>query len=481
MQSRSAVAIVGAGFSGSLLALHLLESGPDDLTIFLIERAPGFGRGLAYGTRDPHHLLNVRVGNMSAFPDRPRHLEQWLASWGDEALAHPAAFITRRAYGDYLGSLLRAAVSRPNGAERLLLIHDEVVGLKPSARGLRLTLAMGTEFDVDAAALAVGNLPSAPPAGLDLSDLPEDLYAPDPWAETALEGLSTTAPVLLLGTGLTMVDIALSLKARGHEGTLFGLSRRGLTPRRHGGLAPVAYEAPRIPAVTLSRLLGWQRERARTLGWREAIDALRPAAQALWRGATLTERRRFLRHLRPWWEVHRHRMAPAVADRIEALRAAGQLVTAAGRMVSARQRGVGIEVVWRPRGPDHDQVGGFGRIINCTGPGGEPSLAGPLIRDLITIGLGRADPLRAGLEVDDACRLIGADGAVNPRLYAAGPITKGSFWEVSAVPDIRNQVVEVVARILAELARQPAVAATRLSEGASPFRPNDKPAMPPLS
>jgi len=475
MQTRNAVAIIGAGFSGSLLALHLLESGPEDLTIFLIERAAGFGRGLAYGTRDPHHLLNVRVGNMSAFPDRPRHLEQWLASWGDDEIAHPAAFITRRAYGDYLGSMLRAAVSRPNGAGRLLLVHDEVVRLAPSGRGLRLTLAMGTQLDVEAAALGIGNLPSAPPAGVDLTGLPDGLYAADPWAETALHRLSKTAPVLLLGTGLTMVDIALSLKTRGHEGTLFGLSRRGLTPRRHGELPPAAHETPKIPDVSLSRLLRWQRERARKLGWREAIDALRPATQALWRGASKEKRRRFLRHLRPWWEVHRHRMAPAVADQIEALRASGQLVIAAGRLVSASQRGMSVEVVWRPRGGGHDQAAGFGRIINCTGPGGDPSLAGPLIRSLIAEGAGRADPLRAGLEVDDACRLIGAGGTVNPRLYAVGPITKGSFWEVSAVPDIRNQVVEVAASVLAQLAAQPVVVATHAAEGASPFRSYDRP------
>jgi len=470
MHTRNAVAIIGAGFSGSLLALHLLESGPEDLTIFLIEREAGFGRGLAYGTRDPHHLLNVRVGNMSAFPGRPRHLEQWLAGWGEEALAHPAAFITRRAYGDYLGSMLREAVSRPNGAERLLLIHDEVVGLAPSPRGQRLTLAMGTQLDVEVAALAIGNLPSAPPAGVDLAGLSEGLYAADPWAGAALNRLPRTAPVLLLGTGLTMVDIALSLKARGQEGTLFGLSRRGLTPRRHGGLPPAAYETPLVPDAPLSGLLRWQRQRADKLGWREAIDALRPATQALWRGASPAKRRRFLRHLRPWWDVHRHRMAPAVADRVEALRAAGQLVTAAGRLVSASQRGLSVEVVWRPRGQDHDRSARFGRIINCTGPGGDPALAGPLIRGLIAKGAARPDALRAGLDVDDACRVIGADGAANPSLYAVGPITKGSFWEVSAVPDIRNQVVEVAADVLGQLATQPALVATRAAEGASPFR-----------
>src|SRR5580692_6280642 len=135
-----------------------------------------------------------------------------------------------------------AAVSRPGGAERLLLVHDEVVGLEPAARGMAVTLAMGSRFEVDVAALAIGNLPSPPPAGVDLTGLPDGLYAADPWAESTLARLSPSAPVLLLGTGLTMVDIALSLTARGHQGPLFGLSRRGLTPRRHGGLPPAAYE-----------------------------------------------------------------------------------------------------------------------------------------------------------------------------------------------------------------------------------------------
>jgi uncharacterized NAD(P)/FAD-binding protein YdhS len=445
------VAIIGAGFSGTLLALHLLERGPENLTILLIERAPGFGRGLAYGTRDSNHLLNVRVGNMSAFADRPRHLEQWLAERREGELAHSGAFITRRVYGDYLGSLIRGAVTRSPGAERLLLIHDEAVGLAQTPAGVRLTLAMGSQLMADAVVLAVGNLPPSPPRGLDVSALSQRAYAPDPWADGALDDLDDQAPVLLLGSGLTMVDLVLSLDGRGHRGPIAALSRRGLSPRRHDGLAPPAVEAPKVPHLPLSGLLSWHRDRVSRLGWREAVDALRPLTQSQWAEMSDEKRRRFLRHLRPWWDVHRHRMAPQVADRIETLRAVGRLTIAAGRLLTVALQGEDVEVTWRPRGALRDEVFSFARVINCTGPGGDVGRAGPVVRRLIEGGLGRVDPLGLGLEVDGGCRLIRADGSSDPRLYAVGPITKGSFWEIVAVPDIRNQVAEVASHIVTTL------------------------------
>jgi uncharacterized NAD(P)/FAD-binding protein YdhS len=456
VSDRPVVAIVGAGFSGSLLALHLLDAGPPDLRILLIERAARFGRGLAYAADNPRHLLNVRVANMSAWPDRPRHLEQWLARRGVGEADGPADFITRGVYGQYIASMLRAALARPDGAHRLVLVQDEATRLDRRGRRLGLTFAMGRRLEVDALVLAIGNPPPASLPGLGLEALPARLYAPDPWAAGALDDLDETARVILLGTGLTMVDVALSLEARGAGRSILAISRRGLAPRRHAGAMQVACDAAAAPTTSLSQLLRHVRARARVVGWRQAVDELRPVTQALWRGASLDQRRRFLRHLRPWWDVHRHRMAPAVADRMEAMRKDGRLTVAAGQVLAVEAAGEAALVTWRRRGEAGRRAAPADRIINCTGPGGDPARSDErLLADLIRSGAARADVLGLGLDVDGEGRLIGAAGEVDRRLHAVGPSTRGACWEIIAVPDIRNQVADLARRLGRQLAEAP--------------------------
>jgi uncharacterized NAD(P)/FAD-binding protein YdhS len=451
MRSGPSVAVVGAGFSGSLMALHLLRSGPPGLRVVLIERRGGFGPGLAYGACEPEHRLNVRVGNMSAFPDQPDHLAAWLCEHG--APAHVSEFISRQTYGRYLSDLILQAVGSVEGAERLVLARDEALTVTTAPAGAAVRLGMGNDHQVDAVVIAVGNLPPSPLPGVGLEELPPAVYAADPWAPDAWADLDPAAPVLLLGTGLTMVDVAVSLESRGHRGEIIALSRRGLIPRAHGRFAPLP-SAAALPPMRLSQLVRWVRRRAGEVGWRQAIDDLRPATQALWRRADLSTRRRFLRHLRPWWDVHRHRMAPAIAGRIGEMRSSGRLTVLAGRILSAAPRGGGAAVTWRPRGRLADSRFDVARVINCTGLGGPPSEArDPLVTDLLQRGEARLDPLGLGLEVDSQCRLIGRGGEPNPQLYAVGPITRGSFWETVAVPDIRNQVAAVAMCVSEQLSR----------------------------
>jgi uncharacterized NAD(P)/FAD-binding protein YdhS len=448
------VGVVGAGFSGSLIALHLLRLGPPELRVFLIERAGGFGPGLAYGTQNPQHLLNVRVGNMSAYPDQPRHLEQWLRDAGHDDVAHPGAFITRGTYGRYLMALVREAVAGSDGAHRLVLVRDEAVAAERGPGGVRLRLAMGRTLEVDAAVVATGHPTQPPAADAGLERLPAGVYAPDPWAPGALADLAEGAPVLILGTGLTMVDVALAIEAKGAAGPIFALSRRGLAPRRHSGdFTPIPSQTSAVVAAPLSQRLRCFRSRARAIGWRQAVDEIRPAARSIWRAASADQRRRFLRHLRPWWDVHRHRMAPQVAEQIADLRERGGLTVAAGRLLRAQADGEGAIVTWRPRGEARAQALRVGRIINCTGPDGGPAqMRHPLIQSLIAGSWARPDSLGLGLDIDEDGRLVGAGGRPDPRLWAVGPITRGAFWEVTAVPDIRNQVAAAAKSLAAELA-----------------------------
>ena len=439
------VAVVGAGFSGALLALHLLKLGPADLQVSLIDRAGGFGRGLAYATRNPRHLLNVRVGNMSAWPDDPGHLADWLAGEGEHA--DPAAFISRETYGGYLSAQLREAVS-DGVAGRLLLEHDQVIDIARAGDRLTLTLALGRTLEADAAVLAMGNLPPASPRGAGFETLPAGAYAADPWDPAALEDLGAVAPVLLLGTGLTMVDVAIDLEARGHRGPILALSRRGLVPRRHHG-APHAASLRLPPAEPLSTRLAAFRWRAAAVDWRVAIDEVRPATQDLWREAGEAERRRFLRHLRPWWDVHRHRMAPQIADWFEAH---PRLSVAAGRLRSIAAEPALVRVDWRPRGSATDATVRVARIINCSGDGTDLARTrDPLLRRLVDSGAARLDPLGLGLDVDAKGRVLDADGQADPALWAVGPLTRGALWDITAVPDIRAQVAAVAADLAASL------------------------------
>lgn len=434
------VAIVGAGFSGSLLAINILRHAGPHAT--LIERRPVFGRGTAYTAPHPSHLLNVRAGNMSALSDRPQHFAEWCTARG---LGGGGDFAQRQMYGEYLGELLERSSAR--AGDRLALVNDDVRGVAVDADGVTLSFAGQPDQRFDALVVAVGNLPPHAPPGLDPDAFPPDLYAHDPWDPGVTDGLTDDDTVLLIGTGLTMVDVALSLDAAGFGGKIIAMSRRGLLPRPHVPPGP-AGDRNEKPTSRASVLLREVRARARAIGWRAAVDELRPFTQGLWLSASVDERARFLRHLRPWWDVHRHRLAPAVAAKIDALQASGQIRIVAGKPFDYRRSGAGIAVQWRPRGAEASETLHARRVVNCTGPQGDLARSTePLLRALIAGGHARADANRLGLDVDSQSRLIGAGGAAHPRLFGLGPMTRGAFWEIVAVPDIRTQVWTVARRL----------------------------------
>ncbi|MDR6787444.1 putative NAD(P)/FAD-binding protein YdhS [Sphingomonas sp. BE138] len=424
------VAIVGGGFSGALLAINLLRH--DGPRATLVERRPAqLGRGVAYSAAHEDHLLNVRAGNMSALPDDPDHFVRWLTH---NALGDRTTFVPRRVYGRYLREMLEAAAAAH--PHRLTLVEDAVGAIAPDGT---LTLGNGGTLAADAVVLALGNLPPHTPPGLDPDALPAHVYRGDPWAGDIAAGLTDDDTVLLVGSGLTAVDAALLLDSSGFRGRTLAVSRRGLAPRRHAD-APARPGLSERPAATLSALLRHVRTRSDAIGWRAAVDELRPVTQMMWGAADAATRARFLRHLRPWWDVHRHRLAPAVADRIDALVAGGRLEVAAGKLVAAHPDGDHAIVDWRARGTSGVRRTRVARIVNCTGPQGDLLRTDePLLRDLLGKGMIRPDALRIGLEVDAQSRVVDAAGRAAGHLYAIGPMTRGGLWEVVAVPDIRQQ------------------------------------------
>ena len=446
MSERATVAIIGAGFSGLLTAVHLL-SAPDGPQVRLIERGGAFGRGLAYATNNPEHLLNVRVANMSALPDQPDHFVRWLSQ--HSGWRATGAFVTRGVYGDYLQGLLSEAVKGAYGVDRLLLEADEAVDVRPSGSRWRIELAMGRVLEVDAVVLALGSLPPAPPLAASPELLASPRYVADPWRADGTEELGRH--VLLLGTGLTMVDVAFSLGRPYRRFT--ALSRRGLLPRPHDAAppAPGRGDFAGSPLAVLREVRRLSADRS----WREVLDEVRGSGPGLWASWPLAQRRRFLRHLRPWWEVHRHRMAPPVARKIDDLRKSGEVTVRAGALLGMELLGDEVRVEWRARGTRRPQVLMVDAVVNCMGHSGEIRLADDgLIGALLRRKLIRPDACSLGLDVDAAARPLGAGGAPAAGLYAVGPLTRGLSWEMTSVPDLRGQAAGVAHAVGAELARR---------------------------
>jgi uncharacterized NAD(P)/FAD-binding protein YdhS len=453
------IAIVGGGFTGTLVAAHLLRSARP-LAVTLFERGPRFARGIAYGTDRPEHLLNVPAKQMSAFEDDPAHFQRFAARQDPS----PEAFHPRSRYGDYLALVLAESERAGTPSAILDRARGEVVDVEPPAgrEAARVVTREGRRVAADHVVLALGNFP--PPNPLPAIGLSRAVYAPDPWEPDALRGIPREAPVLVVGTGLTAVDVVLALRADGHRGRITAVSRRGLLPQTHrvpgSGAPPSPVEPASLDGRTALAVLRAARaearqRRAKGLDWREVATALRVRAPAIWAGFPEAERRRFLRHLRPFWETHRHRMPPSCARAVESLRRDGTHTVRAARIVGTEPTDDGARVTIEPRGGGAEEVLDVSRIVNATGPAGDWTLVDDaLVQSLLEKGLVVPDALRLGIEADERGAVLGrgpagAPGAAATWLWTAGPPRRPALYESTAVPEIRVQAADLARRLSA--------------------------------
>ncbi len=448
------IVVIGGGFSGAAVAAHLLRRGRP-ARIVLVNRYGPIGRGVAYGTRIEAHVLNVPAGGMSAVEDDRDHFVRWARTRDDSI--QPDTFVSRRLYGEYLESVLRESeqhAPRRARLERLVGVARDVE-LGPGGTWAEVVFA-GDRQRADHVVLALGNYsPSNPPAvGGEFYET--DRYVRDPWVRGSLDVIRPGESVLMLGTGLTMMDIAVDLSARGARLPLFAVSRHGLLPRRHvEGLPPVPPDAlpPGLDAspLTVARVVRAVRAHAAARGgdWREVVGALRPITPALWSRLGPGERSRFLRHVRPWWDVHRHRAAPRTADAIEALIAAGDLSVRAARILGYRPVANEVEVTIRPRGAAAAGRVHVDRVVNCTGPSTDVRRVGDAFLDtLLAKRLIRPDPFGLGLETAEDGALLDAAGSPSRVLHLVGPLLKARFWEATAVPELRQHAARLAGKLL---------------------------------
>jgi uncharacterized NAD(P)/FAD-binding protein YdhS len=440
--SRHAI-IIGGGASGVLLAYQLLQRSTPDFRITLIEKRPEVGRGLAYHTGNPEHVLNVRVANMSALPDEPDHFWRWLTSREGvpPPCPDPYCFVPRRIYGDYIADLLMTSKGR--STHRLSIVQGTCVDVSEGSGEVTVSLEDGRFYVGDIAVLATGHdVRSCSPG-----------YA-DPWVLPSSAGIDPDATILILGTGLTMVDYVQSVIQDGHRGPIVAVSRRGLLTKPHRRVDPIRIEEADVPfGAGISHLLRWFRGRvgahvAKGGDWRSVIDGLRPYTQRLWRELPPASKRRFLEHARAWWDVHRHRMAPEVEARIMDALCAGRLTVMAAKVAGIEPNEAGARVRYRRRGQSEVLSMQVGAIVDCTGIVKDPlASANPAVRSLFERGLARVDPLHIGIETAADGAIVNQDGASSRRLFAVGPLTRAAFWEIIAIPDIRNQCAELAAKL----------------------------------
>ena len=452
------IAIIGGGFCGTMAAVNLSRLSDHPLRVVIVNYRRPLGRGTAYGTTRSEHLLNVAARNMSALPDLPSHFLDWLRSRSEYGNTPDAElrelFAPRRVYGDYLRGLL-ANYLNPIDARcqvEIESIEDEAVGVTIDGDATVL-LRSGGKVHADRVVLATGNQPPGTfPSSSPLRHDPR--YRSDPWSEWLSRLPPPGGRVVLLGTGLTMVDIVLTLQSIGWDGEILAVSRNGSLPKSH--FRGIAYDnflpadAESLGLAGLRQLVKKHCDRLRQMSQNPAIaiDKLRPHTQRLWRSLSTDDKREFIRHDASEWNATRHRIAVAIHSRITDALDSARLQIIAGtieRLVPGEQQ---IEVVLRDR--EGNQVRQSGDlIINCTGPHTRLSEAAlPLFDNLLAKGLVQIDELDMGILVDNDFAAINAEGDSPGVLYAIGPLLKGSLWETTAVPELRGQAMRLAEILL---------------------------------
>ncbi|MFF8381776.1 FAD/NAD(P)-binding protein [Streptomyces sp. NPDC015661] len=451
------MAVVGAGAAGALVAVQLCEAAArrrTPLDLVLVDPAPEAGRGVAYATEVPEHRLNVPVGGMSCYPDDPGHFRRWLCRHGEPTVT-AADFASRYRYGSYLADTLGRAIITAHGTVSVRRLRTRAIGCADAAGGrMELRLADGGTVTADSVVLATG------PAAGRAAWAPAELVASErfiarPWAPRALDAVGESDDVLLVGSGLTAVDLALVLDRPGR--TVHAVSRSGLLPQPHA-LAPLPPVAPPpglvgLPFPRLRRELTRHFAATRRVhgDWRPALDGLRPEIVRLWEGLTDEDRAEFLGRDATLWNVHRHRMAPSTAETVARAHAARRLRVHAGRVAAVAPGEDGGLVVSLADG----RVLRVAWVVDCTGPGLRADAGGdPLWSGLLADGMAVPGPLGIGVSTDRG-RLVAAAGHRERALFTLGTSRRGELWETTAIPEIRSQAKEVAEAVLGPLAGAP--------------------------
>ncbi|MEG3009343.1 MAG: FAD/NAD(P)-binding protein [Pseudomonas sp.] len=462
MNQHADILIIGGGLSGAMLAVQLLRR-PGQRRILVIEPRAELGRGEAYSAVELGHTLNGNAARMSVDPDNPDDLTQWLAEhiasggWSESAeqqVPVSELFPPRGLFGVYVQQ--RLAEAREDGAQQgstVEHIRAEAVDLQVDTDSVQLTLDNGQQLHGAYAVLATGMFPAARTPQTQSSGL--NAAALDPWNVAAMRQLDAQSSVLIIGSGLTMVDAVVSLEQAGHRGPIEVFSRHGLLPhvrRQPPGWVDFLAEdhGIRSPRQLLRELRRHCRDAiAQGIDWQAPLDTVRAHIGRLWSQATDVQRRQFVRHVRPWWESHHHRSPPLSAQLVERLHSEGRL-----RIHAASFKGLepcaegGVSIRIRPRGEAQTCVVHGAALINSSGIEYDwRRVARPLPQQLLARGLVQPGPLALGIAAAPDGAVVDEHGQAASRLFAMGPPLRGMWWESTAVTDVALQAKALAARL----------------------------------
>lgn len=448
--SHSPIAVIGAGFSGTLTAIHLALRLPE-WPVILFEEQRDAGPGLAYQGEDSHSLLNIPARRMSAYPDEPDHFYHYARqTLGDQV--GPEDFLPRRIYGDYLKACLAEALQR---CPRLRVDPRSVVDIQPNAHG-NATLLTFKDKSVQMCSrvvLATGNQGSAFSASIWAQ---HTLPARDP---ASFRQITPDSTVLVIGTGLTMIDAVLELERQGHARVIHAISRHALVPQPYRAISAVpAPDLAELPDSDLRRSVRLFRQaiaRHHQAGgdWRDLFAALRPTTPSIWQELSAADRLRFLRFISPFWEIHRHQCAPESRARFDELIASGKLDLQRGTIVSVERKGGRLRLGLAPRNraavtrwldADH--------IIDATGPARDlGTVTHPLIANLLRRGFLLPDEHRLGAQTLPDYRALQRGNVPSEWLFVVGPMLRARYFEATAVPELRLHAAALAARLASDL------------------------------
>lgn len=444
------ITIIGGGASGTLLAVNLIRNvGDHPLELTVIERKASFGRGVAYGTNLSSHLLNVPAGRMGAFPDDVGDFHRWLTDCGYGFDDH--AFVPRMIFGEYIRNTFDVAAIEAPSNLNIRCIDDEAVAVAANDMGACVSLKSGETIVADSVVLAFGNFEPPNPGVPDLAFASVPKYFRNPWRFGLYESISPDDAIFVIGTGLSMVDLAMHFHRHGHRGKISAISTRGMLPTVHelGHNYPSFYEEIRDMRRITDLLKAVRRhiEIAESSGsnWRAVIDSLRPVTQQIWLDLPTAEKKYFMQHLSRYWNVARHRMPPEAAAVVDEMRHKNMLEILKGRLknISFDTADNRFAISFAAGAVANTVEADV--LVNCIGSESNlTKVESELIRNLISAGLLRVDPVSLGLDSTPDGRVIDADGKPSNRILTLGTPLKGILWETTAIPEIRTQ-----ARVLA--------------------------------
>lgn len=456
------IAIIGGGFCGNMLAVHLLGNAKEPLHIVLINAGYPLSKGVAYSSYSHKHLLNVPARNMSAIPDKPSHFTDWIKKHENYRVIDqtelPNMFLPRNIYGYYLKDIFDTAIRKKPEFVTISFVHDEAIDIEERDGKAHIYFSVSPGVVADKVVLAIGNhAPDNPPLK-DRSFYASRNYYGNPWLHEAVNHLDPEKEVFILGNGLTMVDIVLGLKEKKHKGKIYSLSPNGFQILPHREFEPYEGLVEDLrPPYDLLKIVSLFRAHVKKLresgmAGEAAVDSLRPFTQKVWQSWSRQEKERFMYHIRHMWGVARHRLPMEIHKLIQQLILDDKLEIIAGRLQSITETERGIRVSFKRRRDQKTYEVMVARVINCTGPLSDINkLERPLIKNLISRELIHADEMKLGIDADVDGTVLTKAGAPSKHLYTIGSTLRGLLWESTAVPELREQAKSLALKLLKEI------------------------------